>query len=569
MNGADIAFPHLGIYIPSLPKGITIGGFTIAYYGIIIASAMIAGLMLARWQAKRSGQNPEVYMDFIIYGIIFSIIGARLYYVAFQWEDYKDNLLQIFNIRGGGMAIYGSVIGAVLTAIVYCRRKKYKFSLFADTAVLGLILGQIIGRFGNFMNREAFGEYTDSLFAMRLKTSQVSLSNVTDQMWEHVVTQDEVNYIQVHPTFLYEAVWNLVVLFLMIWRSKHKKFDGEIFLMYLVGYGIGRTWIEGLRTDQLQIGSTGIAVSQVLSALLAVGGIGYWIYRLIKEKKQNRNTPAISGFILFLVLLAAPLYLGEGTEARAASPKQEIESSIAREIPVKHRVRKTFYADYDRNGRPEAFVLTGPKKKKNEQAEAETEFTLWFAYMENGNVICQKLRRDVLGTSGFLKLKSVTLFRAQTYCTTSAPEDLYCVTGNKVTKIFHGDQTAPWAGDSFISVHSTYDSEYDKDVGVTLGHTWKPYYFYFKDGKIFEHNGKKITSSRFSRYVNAENILKKYKKMGKVKSILYRSNGLIHINYVKKSNDGDKSYSNVTFRVSGKKLKKPVVQEGIYRKKLM
>ena len=233
MNGADIAFPHLGIYIPSLPKGITIGGFTIAYYGIIIASAMIAGLMLARWQAKRSGQNPEVYMDYIIFGIIFSIIGARLYYVAFQWEDYKDNLLQIFNIRGGGMAIYGSVIGAVLTAIVYCRRKKYKFSLFADTAVLGLILGQIIGRFGNFMNREAFGEYTDSLFAMRLKTDQVSLSNVTNEMWENVVTQDEVSYIQVHPTFLYEAVWNLVVLVLMIWRSKHKKFDGEIFLMYL------------------------------------------------------------------------------------------------------------------------------------------------------------------------------------------------------------------------------------------------------------------------------------------------------------------------------------------------
>lgn len=567
MNGADIAFPHLGIYIPSLPKGITIGGFTIAYYGIIIASAMIAGLMLARWQAKRSGQNPEVYMDYIIFGIIFSIIGARLYYVAFQWEDYKDNLLQIFNIRGGGMAIYGSVIGAVLTAIVYCRRKKYKFSLFADTAVLGLILGQIIGRFGNFMNREAFGEYTDSLFAMRLKTDQVSLSNVTNQMWENVVTQDDVSYIQVHPTFLYEAVWNLVVLVLMIWRSKHKKFDGEIFLMYLVGYGIGRTWIEGLRTDQLQIGSTGIAVSQVLSALLAVGGIGYWIYRLIKEKKQIKNISAMSGFFLFLVLLAAPLYLGEGTEARAASPRQEIERSIVREIPSKHKVRKTFYADYDRNGRPEAFVLTGPKKKKNEQAE--TELTLWFAYVKNGNVVSRKLRQDVLGTSGFLKLQSVTLFRAQTYCTTSGPEDLYRVTGNKVTKIFHGDLMAPWAGDSFTSVHSTYDSAYDKSAGVTLGHTWKPYYFYYKNGKLYEHNGKKITSSRFMRYKNAEKILKRYRKMGKVRSIIYRSNGLIHINFEKKYNDGDKSYSNVTLHVSGNMLKKPVVKEGIYKKKFM
>lgn len=479
MNDADIAFPHLGIYIPTLPKGITIGGFTIAYYGIIIASAMVAGLMLARWQARRSGQNPEIYMDYIIYGIIFSIIGARLYYVAFQWKDYKDNLLQIFNIRGGGMAIYGSVIGAVLTAIVYCRKKKYKFSLFADTAVLGLILGQIIGRYGNFMNREAFGGYTDSLFAMRLKTSQVSLSNVTEEMWDHVVTQDGVNYIQVHPTFLYESVWNLCVLILMIWRSKHKKFDGEIFLMYLVGYGIGRTWIEGLRTDQLQIGSTGIAVSQVLSALLAVGGIGYWIYRLTKEKK-NKKVSTISGFFLLLVLFSAPLFASEGSVARAASPKQEIKADIVKKIPKKHKVRKTFYADYDRNGRPKAFVLTGSKKKKNEQVEAETEFTLWFAYIEDGNVISKKLRKDVLGESGYLKLESVTLFQAQTYCTTSGPEDLYRVSGNEVKVIFQGDLTKSWSGDCFISVHSTYDSGYDKDLGQNLGHTWKPYYFCMK-----------------------------------------------------------------------------------------
>ena len=283
--------------------------------------------------------------------------------------------------------------------------------------------------------------------------------------------------------------------------------------------------------------------------------------------RGSADRSAADGFFLFLVLLAAPLYLGEGTEARAASPRQEIERSIVREIPSKHKVRKTFYADYDRNGRPEAFVLTGPKKKKNEQAE--TELTLWFAYVKNGNVVSRKLRQDVLGTSGFLKLQSVTLFRAQTYCTTSGPEDLYRVTGNKVTKIFHGDLMAPWAGDSFTSVHSTYDSAYDKSAGVTLGHTWKPYYFYYKNGKIYEHNGKKITSSRFMRYKNAEKILKRYRKMGKVRSIIYRSNGLIHINFEKKYNDGDKSYSNVTLHVSGNMLKKPVVKEGIYKKKFM
>lgn len=288
MNGADIAFPHLGIAIDSLPKGITIGGFTIAYYGVIIALGMLGGLMLARWQAKRTGQNPELYMDYAIVGVLFAIVGARLYYVAFSWDNYKDNLLQIFNTRGGGMAIYGGVIAAVITAIVFCRIRKYKFSLFADTAVVGLILGQIVGRYGNFMNREAFGGYTDSLLAMRLKVEQVNASNITETMREHMVTIDGVQYIQVHPTFFYESTWNLLLLILMLLYTKKKKFDGEIFLMYLVGYGIGRTWIEGLRTDQLQIGSTGIAVSQVLSAAIAVGGIIYWIYRLLcyyKEKK--------------------------------------------------------------------------------------------------------------------------------------------------------------------------------------------------------------------------------------------------------------------------------------------
>lgn len=285
MEGADIIFPHLGITISHLPKGITIGGFTIAFYGLIIALGMVGGLLLARWQAKRTGQDPEIYMDYAIWGIIFAIIGARLYYVAFSWDTYKDNLWQIFNTRGGGMAIYGGVIAAVITAIVYCRKKHYKFALFADTAVPGLILGQIIGRYGNFMNREAFGEYTDSLFAMRLKVGDVSSSNITTTMRQHIITENGTRYIQVHPTFLYESLWNVVVLIVMLVYTKRKKFDGEIFLIYLIGYGIGRTWIEGLRTDQLQIGSTGIAVSQVLSAVLAVGGIVYWICRRVRLKK--------------------------------------------------------------------------------------------------------------------------------------------------------------------------------------------------------------------------------------------------------------------------------------------
>ena len=277
MNSAEIAFPNIGIYIPHLPKGITIGGFTIAFYGMIIAAGMLSGLWLACHQAQRTGQKKEVYTDFAIYAIIFSLIGARLYYVVFSWENYKDDLLQIFNTRGGGMAIYGAVIAAVLTAIIYCKVKKYNFFLLADTAVGGLVLGQIIGRYGNFFNREAFGEYTNSLFAMRLRVDQVNPANITELMRSHMTTVDGVQYIQVHPTFLYESLWNILVLVLILVFTTKKKFNGEIFLLYLVGYALGRVWIEGLRTDQLQIGSTGIAVSQVLSGAIVIEGVVVWI----------------------------------------------------------------------------------------------------------------------------------------------------------------------------------------------------------------------------------------------------------------------------------------------------
>lgn len=289
-TGIDISFPHLGIQIENLEKGITIGGFTIAFYGIIIAIGMVAGLLLARCQAKRTGQDPEIYMDFAIYAFIFSIIGARLYYVIFSFDEYKDNLLQIFNTRGGGMAIYGAVIAAVITAIVYCRKKKYSFFLLADTACAGLVLGQIIGRWGNFMNREAFGGYADNLFAMRLKEAEVAPGNITDSIREHIIVENGISYIQVHPTFLYESLWNIMVLVLILIFIKKKKFDGEMFLLYLVGYGLGRLWIEGLRTDQLLIPGTNVAVSQILSGVLVVGGIIYWIYRRKTLPRMNPLT---------------------------------------------------------------------------------------------------------------------------------------------------------------------------------------------------------------------------------------------------------------------------------------
>lgn len=267
MNTA-INFPHLGIYLDHVGKSISVFGFEIAYYGIIMGSSILLGLFLAEREAKRTGQDPDTYTDMIIYAIIFSIICARAYYVIFSWENYKDNLLSIFNLRQGGIAIYGSLIGAVATVYVYCKVKKLSFLQMTDTACMGLVAGQILGRWGNFFNLEAFGGYTDGLLAMQLPVSAVRAHEITDEMWAHVQVIGGEQFIQVHPTFLYESLWNLGVICFLYWYRTRKKFQGELFLVYLLGYGLGRVWIEALRTDQLQIGNTGIPVSQLLAGVL-------------------------------------------------------------------------------------------------------------------------------------------------------------------------------------------------------------------------------------------------------------------------------------------------------------
>ena len=275
MEGADIGFVHLGIEIHNLQNDLYIFGFRIAYYGIIIGLGMLAGIWMAQSDAKRRGQDPEIYLDFALYGIIFSIIGARLYYVVFQWDSYKNNLLEVFNLRAGGLAIYGGVIAAIITLAAFTRIRKLSFFSMADSGVLGLITGQIIGRWGNFFNCEAFGGYTDSLFAMRIRLSLVNENRLTTDVLNHKIVENGVEYIQVHPTFLYESVWNLGLLLFMLWFRHHKKFDGEMLWIYLLGYGVGRFWIEGLRTDQLIFFHTGIPVSQALSMILilAAGAI--------------------------------------------------------------------------------------------------------------------------------------------------------------------------------------------------------------------------------------------------------------------------------------------------------
>lgn len=285
----DIRFPHLGIEIASLGKGITIGGFTIAFYGMIIAFGMVMGYLMTAFQAKRTGQEPDLYLDLALWDIVFAVIGARIYYVVFSWDYYKDNLSQIFNTRGGGLAIYGGVIAGVITTIIFGKVRKQNFFQLLDTACVGLITGQIIGRWGNFCNREAFGGYTNGLFAMQLKESDVASSNLTHAVLKHIVEIDGIRYIQVHPTFLYESLWNVGVLAVLLLFTKHRKYNGQIFLIYLLGYGLGRVWIEGLRTDQLIFFGTGVAVSQVLSGVLVVASAGILIYQYVKGRQEKKT----------------------------------------------------------------------------------------------------------------------------------------------------------------------------------------------------------------------------------------------------------------------------------------
>ncbi|MFA4032289.1 prolipoprotein diacylglyceryl transferase [Blautia stercoris] len=292
----SIRFPHLGIYLPNVGKTISVFGFDIAYYGITIAIAMIVGISIALHEAKRTGQNQDTYLDLLMLTMLTSVVGARIYYVIFSWSNYKDNLGEILNIRNGGLAIYGGIIAGVITVFVYSKITKMKFLQIADTVCMGLAAGQIIGRWGNFFNREAFGEYTNNLLAMQLPVSAVRKNEITSAMWNHVVTIGGVEYIQVHPTFLYEGLWNFMVLLFLFWFRKRKKFEGELFFCYLAGYGAGRFWIESLRTDQLLLPGIHVPVSQMLSAVLVIVSLSVIICKRTKnrecryDKRNLKNT---------------------------------------------------------------------------------------------------------------------------------------------------------------------------------------------------------------------------------------------------------------------------------------
>lgn len=242
------------------PVAFEIFGIEVKWYGILISSSIVIGALLAFRESKRVNFDEDTLIDLLLYAIPLSIIGARIYYVVFSWDYYGENLKEIFHMRGGGLAIHGAIAAAVIVAIIFSRRRKIDFWQVTDICAPSLILGQAIGRWGNYINQEAHG-------------------GPTDLPWGIVV-----DGIKVHPTFLYESIWNFIVFIYLIWYRKNKQnVTGEIFLIYLVLYSIGRFFIEGLRTDSLMLGP--IRVAQLVSLALIGLSIVIFSYR---RKKTNK-----------------------------------------------------------------------------------------------------------------------------------------------------------------------------------------------------------------------------------------------------------------------------------------
>ncbi|MBQ1547567.1 MAG: prolipoprotein diacylglyceryl transferase [Lachnospiraceae bacterium] len=291
----SIAFPNIGIEFENVGQSLQLFGYNVAYYGIIIGVGMVLGGALVLRKAHVSGYSQDDILDCMIAGLIAGVIGARLYYVVFSWDYYGAHPSDIFNLRQGGLGIYGGIIFGTIAGVLMMIHKKIPVPVGADFCIFGFPVGQCIGRWGNFFNREAFGEYTNGLFAMRLPVDAVrSSDDITELMVKNAFTVDGTQFITVHPTFLYESAWNLLVLIVLLLVFNKRKFDGEIFCLYFLLYGIGRAMIEPLRTDQLKLLGTDIPVSVVVSVIMiilsSIGliyGFKKGIRRPRPEKKQK------------------------------------------------------------------------------------------------------------------------------------------------------------------------------------------------------------------------------------------------------------------------------------------
>ncbi len=277
-----LRFPGLGWEIPISRVAVSIGSLEIYWYGVIIAVGFGLGLWVYLSHNRSCGIHPDEGLDIILWSMLGAIVGARAYYVAFQWDHYKDNLKEIFNLRGGGLAIYGGIIGALIVAFIVCRSKKLPMLPVADAAFPGVMLGQAIGRWGNFFNMEAFGTNTTLPWGMTSDTISNYLSRHQAALLAQGVVVDPA--MPVHPTFLYESLWNLIgVAVLLLWMFPRRSYDGQITLGYTAWYGLGRFFVEGLRTDSLMWGS--VRVSQALGGVLFIVAAGLMLAIFLWSRK--------------------------------------------------------------------------------------------------------------------------------------------------------------------------------------------------------------------------------------------------------------------------------------------
>lgn len=282
----QVIFPKLGIDITINDTAFTLFGLEIKWYGLLITLGMLLAMIYCFSQMKKYGIDPDRAIDAVIGGIIGGLIGARAYYVIMQWEDYAGNWKSIFNIRNGGLAIYGGIIGAVIVGGLVAKLRKVKLLPLLDVASMGFLLGQGIGRWGNFTNQEAFGYNTDNIFGMssgKIRDWIISVNSDMSSPADLIAMNADK---PVHPCFLYESVWCLLgFVLLAIFAKKIRKFDGQIFLMYLGWYGLERFFIEGLRTDSLMIGI--MRVSQVLAAICFISSVILLVVILNKVKRMG------------------------------------------------------------------------------------------------------------------------------------------------------------------------------------------------------------------------------------------------------------------------------------------
>jgi len=328
--GELLTFPGLGLEFYLNREAFHIGNYAIAWYGIIMAVAFLAGICYVMLRTKHFGLDGDRVIDVLLVAVIGGIIGARTYYVAFSWNEYKDNVMNVFKIWEGGIAIYGGLIGAVIVGLLMCKYRKVRILPMLDLAAGGVIIGQAIGRWGNFVNIEAFGANTSLPWGMAGPAIERYLTSNQAELAKYGVAVDPT--MPVHPTFFYESVWCLIGFIVIALYTKYRRFDGELVLLYVAWYGAGRFVIEGLRTDSLMLGS--IRVSQMLSLLGVIAAIVIWF--LVRARIKRENNPE---YLKLYVHTEEAEMIRQGTfytKKDAAQPAADAEdkAEILKEEPI-------------------------------------------------------------------------------------------------------------------------------------------------------------------------------------------------------------------------------------------